>query len=97
MVILNVFAVRVDIEIAAKCEIDEPIDIMEGEKLAFSFRIPMYTRKLNRRSKRQKRRDGVRGPSGQPKSKLRFVLGQNGRLAISGMVRDPRSTNADQC
>ena len=89
----NVFAVRLDLKLAAKCHLNEVIDIDIGETIAFQFDIPLYTLEQSQRVARSEGDDGVRGPAGQPRPSLRFVYGQDGKLAISGMAGNYRVTD----
>lgn len=89
----NVFAVRLDLELAAKCHLNESVDINIGETIAFSFNVPMYTRKQSGSPSRQESDDGVCGPTGQRKSRLQFVYGPDGKLAIYGMAGNYRPTD----
>ena len=89
----NVFAVRLDLELAAKCHLDAPVDIDIGETIAFQFNVPMYTRKLSQCASGSESSNGVCGPAGQSRPGLRFVYGQDGKLAISGMVGNYRVTD----
>ncbi len=89
----NVFAVRLDLELAAKCHLDEPVDIDIGETIAFQFDVPMYTRKLPTGAKGLQSDDGLCGSSGQHRPKLQIVYGPTGKLAISGMAGNYRPTD----
>ena len=91
--IQNVFAVRLDLAIAAKCHLSAPVDIDIGETIAFQFDIPMCARKQPIGSKGRKGDPSVCGSSRQHRPGLRFVYGQDGKLAVRGMVRDFGSPN----
>ncbi len=89
----NVFAVRLDLKLAAKCHLSGPVDIDIGETIAFQFDIPLYTREQPSGSKGSESDDGLCRPAGQPRPSLRFVYGQDGKLAISGMAGNYRVTD----
>ncbi len=91
--ILNVFAVRVDLGVAAKCSIGDDVYLWEGETIGFTFRIPLYSRQLDRSVKGPKGDTCLRRSSGQPGTPIRWIYGPNGRLAVRGLVRN--SSSAD--
>lgn len=90
--ILNMFAIRVDLDIATRCKIGSA-DLDIGENIAFQFDVPVILWKQPERITGSKGNDGVRRPAGQSGTKVRFVHGQDGRLAIRGMARNSSATN----
>ncbi len=83
----NVYCVRLDLGIAAKCHLDRPVDLDIGETVAFKFDVPLLSWRLSDSAKGRKSDDGICGPSGLYRPEVRWIRGQDGALAIHGMVR----------
>ena len=46
MVIESVFVLNMMTREGAKCHLDEPVQLFEGEKIVFGFGVPMYSWRL---------------------------------------------------
>ena len=95
--LLNAFAVLLDTGEAAKLHIGNDIYYKKGETIAFAFRIPIVPRKFSGSAEGRKSDARLRRSSGQHRSGVRWVQGQDGALALRGMVGNARVADGPKC
>ncbi len=89
----NVYCVRLDLEIAARCPLNNPVDIDIGELIAFKFDIPLLSWKQPERSAGPKGDTRFRRSPRQSWAGIRWVSGQDGKLSVRGFSRVSRVTD----
>lgn len=89
----NVYCVRLDLNIAARCHLDKPVDLDIGELIAFSFDVPLLSWKQPKCVKGPKGDTRFRRSPRQSWTGIRWVSGQDGKLSVRGFSGIARSAN----